>query len=78
MWAGKSLIWGADININTSPNVEIHGNTIPHLHTHIFPRYPGDPFEGKPIDPRLRASDFVPPVEHSEIRQRVIARLHGR
>jgi diadenosine tetraphosphate (Ap4A) HIT family hydrolase len=32
-------------------NYEIHGNTVPHLHTHIFPRYPGDRFEGRPIDP---------------------------
>ncbi|MGB6535125.1 MAG: hypothetical protein WBF58_04100 [Xanthobacteraceae bacterium] len=31
-------------------NYEIHGNTIPHLHLHIFPRYRGDPFEGRPID----------------------------
>lgn len=31
-------------------NYEIHGNTVPHLHTHLFPRYPGDPFEGHPID----------------------------
>jgi diadenosine tetraphosphate (Ap4A) HIT family hydrolase len=35
-------------------NYEIHGNTIPHLHVHVFPRYPGDPFEGRPIDPRHR------------------------
>lgn len=34
-------------------NYEIHGNTIPHLHVHLFPRYRGDPFEGGPIDPRL-------------------------
>ncbi len=33
-------------------NYEIHGNTLPHLHMHFFPRYPGDPFEGRPIDPR--------------------------
>jgi diadenosine tetraphosphate (Ap4A) HIT family hydrolase len=33
-------------------NYEIHGNTVPHLHTHVFPRYPGDRFEGGPIDPR--------------------------
>lgn len=33
-------------------NYEIHGNTVPHLHTHIFPRYRGDPFENGPIDPR--------------------------
>jgi diadenosine tetraphosphate (Ap4A) HIT family hydrolase len=33
-------------------NYEIHGNTVPHLHTHIFPRYRGDRFEGRPINPR--------------------------
>lgn len=34
-------------------NYEIHGNTIPHLHMHLYPRYRGDPFEGGPIDPRV-------------------------
>ena len=34
-------------------NYEIHGNTIPHLHVHLFPRYKGDPFENRSIDPRL-------------------------
>lgn len=34
-------------------NYEIHGNTIPHLHVHLFPRYKGDPFEDGPINPRL-------------------------
>jgi len=33
-------------------NYEIHGNSLPHLHMHFFPRYRGDPFEGKPIDPK--------------------------
>jgi diadenosine tetraphosphate (Ap4A) HIT family hydrolase len=32
-------------------NYEIHGNTIPHLHLHLFPRWHGDPFAGRPIDP---------------------------
>lgn len=42
-------------------NYEIHGNTIPHLHLHIFPRYRGDPFEGGPIDPRrIAASPYGP------------------
>ena len=36
-------------------NYEIHGNTIPHLHVHLFPRYKGDPFEGGPINPRAVA-----------------------
>lgn len=31
-------------------NYEIHGNTIPHLHMHLFPRFDGDPFEGRPFD----------------------------
>src|SRR5579871_4720057 len=34
-------------------NYEIHGNTIPHLHVHLYPRYRGDPFEDGPIDRRL-------------------------
>jgi diadenosine tetraphosphate (Ap4A) HIT family hydrolase len=40
-------------------NYEIHGNTIPHLHVHLYPRYRGDPFEGRPIDPALiKASPY--------------------
>jgi diadenosine tetraphosphate (Ap4A) HIT family hydrolase len=34
-------------------NYEIHGNTIPHLHMHLYPRHRGDPFEGRAIDPKL-------------------------
>jgi len=34
----------------TKMNYEIHGNTIAHLHMHLYPRYPGDPYEGRPID----------------------------
>lgn len=37
-------------------NYEIHGNTIPHLHMHIYPRFRGDRFEGGPIDPRAVTS----------------------
>jgi len=25
------------------------GNAVPHLHTHVFPRLPGDPFPGRPF-----------------------------
>jgi diadenosine tetraphosphate (Ap4A) HIT family hydrolase len=28
-------------------NYEIHGNSLPHLHMHFFPRYRGDQFEGQ-------------------------------
>ena len=41
-------------------NYEIHGNTIPHLHTHIFPRYPDDPFVGGPIDVRHASVNWPP------------------
>jgi diadenosine tetraphosphate (Ap4A) HIT family hydrolase len=34
-------------------NYEIHGNSLPHLHMHFFPRYRGDRFEGQPINPKL-------------------------
>ena len=34
----------------TKINYEIHGNTVPHLHLHLFPRTPDDPFPGQPID----------------------------
>jgi diadenosine tetraphosphate (Ap4A) HIT family hydrolase len=33
-------------------NYEIHGNTLPHLHLHLFPRQPDDPYVGGPVDPR--------------------------
>jgi diadenosine tetraphosphate (Ap4A) HIT family hydrolase len=36
-------------------NYEIHGNTLPHLHLHLFPRSIDDPFVGGPIDPRLHS-----------------------
>lgn len=31
-------------------NYEIHGNTIPHMHMHLWPRQIGDRFENGPID----------------------------
>ena len=49
-------------------NVEIHGNTVPHLHAHLFPRYPGDRFEGKPIDPRAVTEAVYAPGELERFR----------
>ncbi len=31
-------------------NYQIHGNTLPHLHMHLFPRQPDDGFVGRPVD----------------------------
>lgn len=57
-------------------NYEVHGNTIPHLHMHFFPRYAGDPFENGPINPRL-----PPPVDNApriaEIKRRLATELGG-
>jgi diadenosine tetraphosphate (Ap4A) HIT family hydrolase len=34
-------------------NYEIHGNTIPHLHLHLYPRQADDPYVGYPITNRV-------------------------
>jgi diadenosine tetraphosphate (Ap4A) HIT family hydrolase len=33
-------------------NYEIHGNTIPHLHVHLYPRFAGDPYDTGALVPR--------------------------
>jgi diadenosine tetraphosphate (Ap4A) HIT family hydrolase len=55
-------------------NYEIHGNTIPHLHVHLYPRHRGDPFEGRPIDPKLIK---VPPYKANEF-ENFVAELRAR
>jgi diadenosine tetraphosphate (Ap4A) HIT family hydrolase len=52
-------------------NYEIHGNTVPHLHMHVFPRYPGDPFECAPINPRIIREPVYAPGEYAALRQRI-------
>jgi diadenosine tetraphosphate (Ap4A) HIT family hydrolase len=52
-------------------NYEIHGNTAPHLHVHFFPRYPGDQFEGGPIDPRAATRPAYAPGEFERFRERL-------
>jgi diadenosine tetraphosphate (Ap4A) HIT family hydrolase len=56
-------------------NYEIHGNTVPHLHVHIFPRYVADPFEGKPIDQRAIREPVYGLGEFTRMRERVIEEL---
>jgi diadenosine tetraphosphate (Ap4A) HIT family hydrolase len=56
-WA-ESMAVAAALSGSLRPskmNYEIHGNTIPHLHLHLYPRFPGDPFQGRPIDGRSTA-----------------------
>jgi diadenosine tetraphosphate (Ap4A) HIT family hydrolase len=59
-------------------NYEIHGNSIPHLHMHFFPRYRGDQFEGKPIDPKVVVQAVYAPGEFERIRGEVLAALTAR
>lgn len=47
--AAKAL---SDLFTPIKMNYELHGNTIPHLHVHLYPRFADDPFVGGPIDPR--------------------------
>jgi diadenosine tetraphosphate (Ap4A) HIT family hydrolase len=50
-------------------NYEIHGNSLPHLHMHYFPRYRGDRFEGQPINPRLVEQPVYAPREFETLRK---------
>jgi diadenosine tetraphosphate (Ap4A) HIT family hydrolase len=56
-------------------NYEIHGNSIPHLHMHFFPRYRGDQFEGQPINPRLVVRPVYAPGEFERIRDSFLGAL---
>ena len=58
-------------------NYEIHGNTVPHLHLHIFPRYVGDPFESGPIDPRAVEGPVYHGEEFASLVARVLRALHA-
>ena len=52
-------------------NYEIHGNTVPHLHLHLFSRYRGDPFEGGPVAPRMVTASVYAPGEYPTLRARL-------
>jgi diadenosine tetraphosphate (Ap4A) HIT family hydrolase len=58
-------------------NYEVHGNTIPHLHLHLFPRYPGDPFEGGPIDPRKMRVRMYAAGALEAMQARVLQLIHA-
>lgn len=56
-------------------NCEIHGNTLPHLHAHFYPRYPGDRFGDGPIDPRPPEQPVYAQGEFASIRSALIEAL---
>ena len=47
-------------------NYEIHGNTLPHLHVHLYPRYMDDPYPGKAIDYSQKSADIYKDGEYDE------------
>ncbi len=51
MQAARAL---ATLFLPRKVNYEIHGNTIAHLHMHLYPRYVGDPYEGGPISSQAK------------------------
>jgi diadenosine tetraphosphate (Ap4A) HIT family hydrolase len=53
----------ADLFQPMKMNYEIHGNTIPHLHMHLYPRYAGDPYEGGPIGNQVRFTRSVSDID---------------
>ena len=56
-------------------NYEVHGNTVPHLHLHVYPRYPGDPFVGRPIDPKAVGGPVYGPGQFEALRRRLLEAL---
>lgn len=49
-------------------NYETLGNTVPHLHTHLLPRYTDDPAPGKPFPllPRNGSENVIDPTQLAE------------
>jgi diadenosine tetraphosphate (Ap4A) HIT family hydrolase len=66
-WTDSMLVARAisDLVRPIKMNYEIHGNTLPHPHLHLFPRHLNDPYVGGPIDPRShtyrRSDDEIGP-----------------
>lgn len=56
-------------------NYEIHGNSLPHLHMHFFPRYRGDRFEDKPIDPQSVRGPVYAQGDFQKIRDALLLSL---
>jgi len=59
-------------------NYEIHGNSLPHLHMHFFPRYRGDQFEGQPINPKSVTQPVYARGEFQRIRHAIVCQLETR
>ena len=74
-WTDSMLIAQgvADVIRPIKMNYEIHGNTMPHLHMHLFPRIPGDVYVGYPIHNRATFDHSSEDLEN--LKQGIIKRL---
>jgi diadenosine tetraphosphate (Ap4A) HIT family hydrolase len=61
-------------------NYEIHGNTVPHLHMHLFPRMPGDVYVGYPNHCRATFTRSEEDIERmrSAVSSQLPRRISGR
>ncbi len=63
-------------------NYEIHANSMPHLHAHLFPRYLDDGFPSAPIDYRIVGPSPYEPGEFdwfvARMREELAASVPGR
>lgn len=57
-------------------NYEIHGNTLPHLHVHLYPRHMDDPFPNKPIDYHQKTPEIYADGEYEQFVKRMRDELH--
>jgi diadenosine tetraphosphate (Ap4A) HIT family hydrolase len=62
----------------TKLNYAVHGNTIPHLHMHFYPRYPGDRLERGIVDSKPVHGPVYEPGEFAAFRARLLDALRGR
>ena len=56
-------------------NVTLLGNSIPHLHAHLIPRYYNDSAPDNPIDP-TQETVLISEAEQAEIAQKIRAHLN--
>ena len=66
----------ADVTNPVKMNYEIHGNTVPHLHMHLFPRQPGDVYVGYVVHSRVEFTRSAEELERmaAGMRRRLDAR----
>lgn len=56
-------------------NYEVHGNVLPHLHMHFFPRFVSDPFEGKKIDVNQIPQPIYLDGQYDQMKESILAHL---